>query len=181
MMIRRRKLTSGIERLVNVMMRRDPMMLLLLLLLLEKASMFFVKGEGLLIEILRLEGMMGNPRWLLISLVGLLRLVPGDGGQERKLTAEGKLLLLLLLVIGVGRELTETERGDGGEIGVDLLLTSLDDVMGFGDLLRRFMMTGRRRGKAAAAGALFRRRRGRRKGGSATGRRKPGRGRRRRL
>ena len=37
------------------------------------------------------------------------------------------------------------ERGDGSEILVDSLLTSLDDVMRFGDLLRGFVMTGRRR------------------------------------
>ena len=54
---------------------------------------------------------------------------------------------------GGGGELTEAagvhvgggERGDGSEILVDSLLTSLDDVMRFGDLLRGFVMTGRRR------------------------------------
>ena len=70
---------------------------------------------------------------------------------------------------GGGGDLTETavdvgggsdagERGDGREILVDSPLTSLDDVMRFGDLLRGFVMTGRRRGKSAAARSLLRRR-----------------------
>ena len=58
---------------------------------------------------------------------------------ERKGVVEGELTTEGSSVVGGG------DGGDRRQILIDSLLTSLDNVMRFGDLLRGFVMTGRRR------------------------------------